>query len=92
VRRALALPHAPGDEIVRTLEHADEPIGAVVLGIPTRPARIVRVTGPFDKAGALEATARELVRFDHPSSLDWWFDRLERGLCEALRELARPCP
>lgn len=92
VRRALALPHAPADEIVRTLEHADEPIGTVVIAVPTQPASVLRAHGPFDKAGALSAAARTVRRFQHPRSLDWWFDRLERGLCGALRELARPCP
>jgi hypothetical protein len=92
VRRALALPHAPADEIVRTLEHADEPIGTVVIAVPTKPATVLRAHGPFDKAGALSAAARTVRRFQHPRSLDWWFDRLERGLCGALRELARPCP
>jgi hypothetical protein len=92
VRHALALPHAPAAEIVRTLEHADEPIGAVVIAVPTKPATVLRAQGPFDKAGALAAAARTVGRFEHPSSLDWWFDRLERGLCGALRELGRPCP
>jgi hypothetical protein len=92
VRHALALPHAPAAEIVRTLEHADEPIGAVVIAVPTKPATVLRAQGPFDKAGALAAAARTVGRFEHPSSLDWWFDRLERGLCGALRELGRACP
>ena len=92
VRQALALPHAPAEEIVRTLEHADEPIGTVVIAIPTKPATVLRARGPFDKPGALTAAAQTVGGFQHPSSLDWWFDRLERGLCGALRELARPCP
>jgi hypothetical protein len=92
VRHALALPHAPADEIVRTLEHADEPIGTVLIAVPTKPATVLRAHGPFDKTGALSAAARTVGRFQHSSSLDWWFDRLERGLCEALRDLARPCP
>ena len=92
VRHALALPHAPAGEIVRTLEHADEPIGTVVIAVPTTPETVLRARGPFDKAGALAAAARSVGRFQHPSSLDWWFDRLERGLCGALRELGRDCP
>ncbi|HET6643640.1 MAG TPA: glycosyltransferase family 39 protein [Gaiellaceae bacterium] len=92
VRRALALPHAPGNEILRTLEHADEPIGAVVIAIPTSPSTVVRLQGPFDEPGALSAAADALTGKPHPASLDWWFDRIERGLCEALRELSRPCP
>jgi hypothetical protein len=92
VRQALALPHAPGNEILRTLEHADEPIGAVVVAIPTSPATVVRLQGPFDKPGALSAAADAITGSRHPASLDWWFDRIERGLCEALRELSRPCP
>jgi hypothetical protein len=92
VRRALALPHAPTDEIVRTLEHADEPIGTVVIAVPTKPPTVLRARGPFDKAEALSAAARTVRGFQHPSSLEWWFDRLERGLCGALRHLAQPCP
>jgi hypothetical protein len=92
LRRALALPHAPADEILRTLEHADDPIGTVVIAVPTKPVTVLRAHGPFDEAGALSAAARTVGRFRHPTSLDWWFDRLERGLCGALRELARPCP
>jgi hypothetical protein len=63
-----------------------------VIAVPTKPATVLRAQGPFDKAGALAAAARTVGRFEHPSSLDWWFDRLERGLCQALRELSRPCP
>jgi hypothetical protein len=92
VRRALALPHAPGDEILRALEHADEPIGAVHVAIPTRPWTVLRIEGPFGKPDALAAAARRLHAFDHPPSLDRWFAWIEPGLCEALRQLERPCP
>jgi hypothetical protein len=92
VRHALGLPRAPGNEILRTLEHADDPIGAVVIAIPTSPSTVVRLQGPFDKPGALSEAADALTRLQHPASLDWWFDRIQRGLCEALLELSRPCP
>ena len=42
VNSALALPHGTGDEILAALEHAEEPIGAVLLAVPTRPWTVVR--------------------------------------------------
>jgi Dolichyl-phosphate-mannose-protein mannosyltransferase len=92
VRSAVALPHAPGDEILRALDHADEPIGDVYLAIPTSPWTIRRLRGPFDRAGALEAVARTLAETPHSEALDRWFAWIEPGLCEALRKLGRPCP
>jgi hypothetical protein len=92
VRDALALPHGPGNEIVRALEHADEPVGAVHLAIPTRPWTVLRLEGPFDKGDALAAAASRLDAFPHSSSLDKWFAWVQPGLCEALRELNRRCP
>lgn len=92
VRDAVALPHARGDEILRALEHAEEPIGAVHVAIPTRPWTVVRLEGPFAKPEALAAAARRLHGFEHPPSLDKWFAWIEPGLCEALRELDRSCP
>jgi hypothetical protein len=90
--RALALPHARGDDILRTLEHAEEPIGAVYVAIPTEPWTVRRLEGPFDKPGALNAAAVALAGADHPPELRRWFAWIEPGLCEALRELSRPCP
>jgi hypothetical protein len=92
VRGALALPHGPGNEIVRALEHADEPVGAVHLAIPTRPWTVLRLEGPFDKGEALAAAAGRLEAFPHYSALDKWFAWVQPGLCEALRELNRACP
>jgi hypothetical protein len=92
VRRALALPHASGDDIVRTLDHAREPIGAVYVAIPTRPWTVRRLQGPFDEPGALAAAAQALADADHPPELRRWFAWIEPGLCEALRKLDRPCP
>ena len=92
VRRALALPHASGDDILRTLDHAREPIGAVYVAIPTRPWTVRRLQGPFDKPGALSAAAQALADADHPPELRRWFAWIEPGLCEALRELDRACP
>jgi hypothetical protein len=86
------LPHGPGNEIVRALEHAEEPVGAVHVAIPTRPWTILRLEGPFDKGGALAAAATRLDAFPHSESLDKWFSWVQPGLCEALRELDRACP
>lgn len=92
VKQAVALPHAPGEEILRSLEHAREPIGAVHLAIPTDQWTVLRLEGPFDRAGALEATAEALAGAKHPPSLDAWFRWIEPGICDALRELRRLCP
>jgi hypothetical protein len=89
---ALALPHAPGDQIVRTLGHAEEPIGAVHVAIPTEPWTVRRLEGPFDKPGAIAAAAAALAEAEHTPRLRKWFAWIEPGLCEALRELDRPCP
>jgi hypothetical protein len=89
---ALALPHAPGDEIVRALEHAGEPIEAVYVAIPTEPWTVRRLAGPFDKPGAITAAATALADAEHTQRLRTWFAWIEPGLCEALRELNRPCP
>ena len=92
VRDAVALPHAPGDLIVRTLEHVDEPIGAVYVAIPTEPWTVLRLQGPFDRPGAVAAAAGALSKADHTPALDKWFAWIEPGLCGALRQLDRPCP
>jgi mannosyltransferase len=89
---ALALPHAPGAEIVRTLDHASEPIGAVYLAIPTEPWTVRRLEGPFDKPAAISAAATALAEAEHTPRLRKWFAWIEPGLCEALGELNRPCP
>jgi hypothetical protein len=92
VRTAVALPHAPGEEIIRAVDHAEQPIGDVYVAIPTSPWTVRRLQGPFDRAGAIEAVARELAETPHPQALDRWFAWIEPGLCEALRKLGRPCP
>lgn len=89
---ALALPHAPGDEIVRALEHANEPIGAVHVAIPTEPWTVLRLDGPFDRPAAISAAAAALAEAEHTPRLRRWFAWIEPGLCEALRELDRRCP
>ena len=48
--------------------------------------------GPFDESGALAAAAEAIATSDHPSDLDWWYELVERGLCEALTELGSRCP
>ena len=89
---ALALPHAPGNQILRTLDHAGEPIGAVYVAIPTEPWTVRRIEGPFDRPAALSAAADALAEAEHTPRLRKWFAWIEPGLCEALRELDRPCP
>jgi hypothetical protein len=92
VRRALALPHGPGDEILRALEHVDEPVGAVYLAVPTEPWTVRLLDGPFDKAGALGAAAETVHEYEGTPELRDWLAWIEPGLCEALRELDRACP
>ncbi len=92
VRRALALPHGPGDEILRALEHADEPVGAVYLAVPTEPWTVRRLEGPFDKSGAVSAAADAVHEYEGTPELRDWLAWIEPGLCEALRELNRACP
>jgi hypothetical protein len=92
VRRALALPHGPGDEILRALEHADEPVGAAYLAVPTEPSTVRHLDGPFDKAGALGAAAKTVHEYEGTPELRNWLAWIEPGLCEALRELDRACP
>jgi hypothetical protein len=92
VRGALALPHGPGDELVRALEHADEPVGAVYLAVPTEPWTVRRLDGPFGKADALSAAAEAVHEYDDTPELRDWLSWIEPGLCEALRELDRACP
>jgi mannosyltransferase len=92
VADAVALPHAPGDEILRALDHAENPIGAVHVAIPTEPWTVRRLEGPFDKPSALAAAAGALAEAEHTPRLEKWFTWIEPGLCEALRELGRACP
>jgi Dolichyl-phosphate-mannose-protein mannosyltransferase len=92
VEDGVALPHATGDEIVRALEHAEEPIGAVHVAIPTEPWTVRRLEGPFDRAGALAAAAEALAGAEHTPRLNKWFGWIEPGYCEALRRLNRDCP
>jgi hypothetical protein len=92
VEGAVALPHAPGNEILSALDHADEPIGAVHVAIPTEPWTVRRFEGPFDKPGAVAAAADALAAAEHTPRLRKWFAWIEPGLCEALRELNRRCP
>lgn len=92
VEEAVAVPHAPGDLILRALDHADEPIGAVYVSIPTEPWTVRRIDGPFDKPAAVAAAADALAETEHTPRLRKWFAWIEPGLCEALRELDRRCP
>jgi mannosyltransferase len=92
LRGALALPHAPGDEILAALEHADEPIGSVYVAVPTPGWSVLVAEGPFTKAEALSAAARRLHEYDETPGLENWFAWIEPGLCEALQQLGKPCP
>ena len=92
VRSGLALPHAPGDEILDALEHAEEPIGAVHIAVPTPGWTLLTADGPFSKAEALAAAARRLRAFEQRPGLEEWLNWIEPGLCEALRGLGESCP
>ena len=84
VQEALALPQGPGDQILRALEHADEPIGAVRIAVPRREWEVVTIRGPLDKQRALAAAADAIANAAHPPALDWWYELVERGLRDAL--------
>jgi Dolichyl-phosphate-mannose-protein mannosyltransferase len=80
VRDALALPQGPGDQILRTLEHAGEPIRAIHVAVPQEEWEVVTIRGPFDREGALLAAADAIAESPHPPELDWWYALIERGL------------
>jgi Dolichyl-phosphate-mannose-protein mannosyltransferase len=84
VQEALALPQGPGDQILRALEHADEPIRAVRVALPRREWEVVTIRGPLDKQRALAAAAAAVASAVHPPELDWWYELVERGLRDAL--------
>jgi hypothetical protein len=93
VREALALPQGPGDQILRALEHADEPIRAVRVALPRREWEVVTIRGPLDKQRALAAAADAIANAAHPPALDWWYELVERDLRDALsRYTAAPWP
>jgi Dolichyl-phosphate-mannose-protein mannosyltransferase len=92
VREALALPQGPGSGILDALEHADEPIGAVHVALPREQWTVVTLEGPFDESGALVAAAETIATSSHPPELDWWYELVERGVCDALAELGSRCP
>jgi hypothetical protein len=85
VREALALPQGPGDQILKALEHADEPIRAVHVAVPRRDWQVVTIRGPLDKQRALAAAADAIASAEHPAALDWWYELVERGLRDAQR-------
>jgi Dolichyl-phosphate-mannose-protein mannosyltransferase len=84
VRNALALPQGPGDQILRTLEHADEPVRAVHVAVPRQEWEVMTIRGPFDKQRALAAAANAIATAPHQPALDWWYELVERGLRDAL--------
>jgi Dolichyl-phosphate-mannose-protein mannosyltransferase len=92
VRDALALPQGPGTAILDALEHADEPIAAVHVAIPGDEWTVVTLEGPFDESAALFLAVETIANTDHPPDLEWWYDLVEGGLCDALAELGPRCP
>jgi len=84
VQEGLALPQGPGDQILRALEHADEPISAVRIALPRREWEVVTIRGPLDKQRALATAADAIASATHPPALDWWYELVERGLRDAL--------
>jgi hypothetical protein len=92
VRDAVALPQGPGDLILDALEHAGEPIATVFVAIPGDSWTVMKLEGPFDESAALFAAVEAIATTPHPPKLDWWFDLVERGLCEALAKLGPRCP
>ncbi|MDP9491754.1 MAG: glycosyltransferase family 39 protein [Actinomycetota bacterium] len=92
VRDGVALPQGPGDLILGALEHAGEPISTVFVAIPGDSWTVMKLEGPFDESAALFAAVEAIATTRHPPRLDWWFDLVERGLCEALAKLGRKCP
>ena len=92
VGNALALPQGPGSAILDALEHADEPIGAVHVALPRDAWTVETLEGPFNESGALFAAVETIANTDHPPELDWWYELVERGLCDALPELGSRCP
>ena len=85
VGEALALPHGPADEILRTLEHSHEPIRSVYLAVPTEPWTVRRLAGPFRKEEALAAAVRAADEYAETPRFPGWREWLEPGLCGALR-------
>jgi hypothetical protein len=85
LRSALALPHGPPDEVVRALDHVDEPMGNVYLAVPTEPWTIRRLAGPYDRAGALAAALRAADEYAETPNFPEWREWLKPGLCGALR-------
>ncbi len=86
VRDALALPQGSGDQILRSLEHSEEPIGAVHVALPRGEWAVVTLRGPFDDQGALRAAAETIATAQHPRELDWWYELVARGLGDAVSE------
>jgi hypothetical protein len=84
VREALALPQGPSDQIVRTLERAAEPIGAVHIALPREEWTVETLRGPFAKDEALQAAAQTVATAPHPPDLDWWYELVARGLNDAV--------
>jgi hypothetical protein len=84
VQEALALPQGPGDEVLETLEHADEPVDAVHVALPREEWTVETIRGPFEREEALRAAAQILATAPHPSDLDWWYALVSRGLNDAV--------
>jgi hypothetical protein len=92
VRRAVPLPQGPGDLILDALGHAEEPIETVFVAMPGEQWTVVTLRGPFSKDAALVAAVEAIATSRHPPELDWWFDLVERELCEAVAKPGPRCP
>ncbi len=93
VRSGVALPQGPGDLILDALDHAGEPISSVLVAFPGEDSwTVMAFEGPFDESAALFAAVEAIATTTHPPELDWWYDLLERGLCDALATVGPRCP
>jgi len=93
VRAGVALPQGPGDLILDALENAGDQISTVFVAFPGEESwTVMTFEGPFDESAALFAAVEAIATTRHPPKLDWWYDLVERGLCEALAKLGPSCP
>ncbi len=93
VRAGVALPQGPGDLILDALENAGDQISTVFVAFPGENSwTVMTFEGPFDESAALFAAVEAIATTPHSPKLDWWYDLVERGLCEALAKLGPRCP
>ena len=85
VRESVALPHGPGDDVLRALDHVEQPVGTVYVAVPTEPWTVLALRGPYGKANALAAAVSAAHRYPKTPNFPGWREWLEPGLCAALR-------